>query len=265
MGVGAALNRYDSSLTLFSARQDKRLYKGYPDTAIFCNFGSGAFHHPRWRNFDFPGQTEYYQAVQGRPFRDFVPINLNQRDLKIPLDDESVSLVYCSHTLEHLERDSARTFLEECRRVLLPRGVMRIAVPSTDNDFRILGVVASQSGVDQLTKQRLSKKVASHILHDSSQLSERDLYQMIRESHFNAQEFFTEASRAGLVAPFNPSRPERHISFWDYGEMLLASRDAGFRACIPFYRGSSLAKPFLNLSVFDTTEPHISLYAEFVK
>ena len=47
----------------------------------------------------------------------------------IPFTDNSVSLVYCSHMLEHLHKDEAISFLLEVLRVLKPGGILRLAVP----------------------------------------------------------------------------------------------------------------------------------------
>ena len=52
----------------------------------------------------------------------------------IPFDSATVDGVYHSHMLEHLDFDTARKFLLECKRVLKPGGIMRIVVP----DFEIL-------------------------------------------------------------------------------------------------------------------------------
>jgi SAM-dependent methyltransferase len=52
----------------------------------------------------------------------------------IPFESDSVDVVYHSHLLEHFDRDVAREFLLEIRRVLKPGGVHRIAVP----DFEML-------------------------------------------------------------------------------------------------------------------------------
>jgi predicted SAM-dependent methyltransferase len=51
---------------------------------------------------------------------------------RIPLGDETASVVYASHVLEHLDRSRARSFLAEARRVLIPGGVLRLAVPDLD-------------------------------------------------------------------------------------------------------------------------------------
>lgn len=48
---------------------------------------------------------------------------------RIPHADESVDLVYSSHMLEHLDTFEARAFLTEVRRVLVPGGTLRLAVP----------------------------------------------------------------------------------------------------------------------------------------
>jgi SAM-dependent methyltransferase len=46
-----------------------------------------------------------------------------------PWPDESVDVVYSSHTLEHMTREQGRAFLGECHRVLKRGGVLRIVVP----------------------------------------------------------------------------------------------------------------------------------------
>ena len=48
---------------------------------------------------------------------------------RIPQPDRSVDVVHTSHMVEHLDRDEARRFLAEVRRVLVPGGIVRIAVP----------------------------------------------------------------------------------------------------------------------------------------
>ena len=96
-----------------------RLYKHYSVDEIFCNFGSGAFYHPKWKNYDYPGQSAYYKCLQGIDGTDFNAINLCAVSLDIPEEDNSVALIYCSHTLEHLEAGAAKRFLRECYGVFI--------------------------------------------------------------------------------------------------------------------------------------------------
>ena len=51
-----------------------------------------------------------------------------------PWQDESVEVVYSSHTLEHFTKEEGRRFLAECHRVLRPSGIIRIVVP----DLRVI-------------------------------------------------------------------------------------------------------------------------------
>lgn len=47
----------------------------------------------------------------------------------IPLNDNSVDVIYSSHMLEHLDQKEAILFLNEAKRVLKPGGVIRLAIP----------------------------------------------------------------------------------------------------------------------------------------
>lgn len=48
---------------------------------------------------------------------------------KLPLKDESVDFVYCSHVLEHFKPDIILNVLKESKRVLKKKGTLRIVVP----------------------------------------------------------------------------------------------------------------------------------------
>ncbi|MBX7151373.1 methyltransferase domain-containing protein [bacterium] len=52
----------------------------------------------------------------------------------IPLDDNIVPAVYSSHFFEHLSKTQAQSLLSECYRVLKPNGIIRICVPSLDEE-----------------------------------------------------------------------------------------------------------------------------------
>lgn len=89
----------------------------------YLNLGCGHRFHRDWVNIDI--------VARGRFVR--------QHDLRQPLPfaDGSFSVVYHSHVLEHLTRDSGRAFLCECRRVLKSGGILRIAVPDLEMIARL--------------------------------------------------------------------------------------------------------------------------------
>jgi predicted SAM-dependent methyltransferase len=55
---------------------------------------------------------------------------------RLPFGNSSVGNLYSSHMFEHLTPDAAMRCMEECLRVLMPEGVLRIAVPDLDQIVR---------------------------------------------------------------------------------------------------------------------------------
>ena len=47
----------------------------------------------------------------------------------VPLEDETVDLIYSEHLIEHLTLEDGLKHFAECRRLLKPNGVLRIATP----------------------------------------------------------------------------------------------------------------------------------------
>jgi predicted SAM-dependent methyltransferase len=51
--------------------------------------------------------------------------------------DDSISLIYASHVLEHFPRGQSTTVLREWRRVLAPGGILRLSVPDFEQLIQI--------------------------------------------------------------------------------------------------------------------------------
>lgn len=51
---------------------------------------------------------------------------------RLPLSDNTVDLVYSSHFLEHIPRELAGDFVQECLRILKPGGILRLVVPDLE-------------------------------------------------------------------------------------------------------------------------------------
>ena len=52
---------------------------------------------------------------------------------KFPWKDNSIDVIYSSHTLEHLNKEKGRYFINECFRVLIANGIVRIVVPDLES------------------------------------------------------------------------------------------------------------------------------------
>jgi predicted SAM-dependent methyltransferase len=82
---------------------------------VLVNIGCGARFHASWTNFDLHASPPHVMAC----------------DLTkgIPLNDAVADAVYSAAVLEHVRPADVPAFLGECRRVLKPNGIIRIAVP----------------------------------------------------------------------------------------------------------------------------------------
>ena len=115
------------------------------------NIGCGQTPTKGWRNFDNSLSLRFakipflpnilsrlkiinrsqYEFVQ---FAGVESIEYGDATKELPLQNNSVEVVYSSHMLEHLDRNKVVLFLKEAYRILCPGGLIRIAVP----DIKIL-------------------------------------------------------------------------------------------------------------------------------
>jgi len=86
----------------------------------YLNLGCGSNYSSKseWTNLDFSTKE-----------KDVIGYNLLQG---IPFDSSSFDLIYHSHVLEHFSKESGKSMLEECFRVLKKGGVLRIAIPDLE-------------------------------------------------------------------------------------------------------------------------------------
>jgi SAM-dependent methyltransferase len=103
------------------------------------NLGCGTHTPDPWVNVDYALGARLGKIAPLRPLLRSIGIfniewsaSIVIHDLRRPLSwpDASVAAVYSSHTLEHLTKEAGQRLLCECRRVLAPGGVIRIAVPN---------------------------------------------------------------------------------------------------------------------------------------
>jgi predicted SAM-dependent methyltransferase len=50
----------------------------------------------------------------------------------LPFENNSIEYIFNEHFIEHLTYDQGKKFLEECYRVLIPNGILRISTPNLD-------------------------------------------------------------------------------------------------------------------------------------
>ncbi len=79
------------------------------------HIGCGSNYFPDWVNLDISScnEVDVYSSV-----------------LSIPYPQETFSVIYSSHVLEHLNRRTIHTALSHWRSLLKPGGVLRLAIPN---------------------------------------------------------------------------------------------------------------------------------------
>jgi predicted SAM-dependent methyltransferase len=173
---------------------------------VKVNLGCGSHTPEGWVNIDYA----FGARLAKIPFFRFInkKIGFFQMDwddrIKIhdlrrtfPFDDESVDIIYTSHTLEHFSRQEGTRFLKECHRVLRSGGILRVVVPDleaiisdytsgkTDADMFLdeLYVVCDTSGMG-LFKRLLAKQI--HFPH-KCMYDTKTLLARLRDTGFQAE------------------------------------------------------------------------------
>jgi predicted SAM-dependent methyltransferase len=91
----------------------------YQNRLNYINIGCGDKFHESWVNIDINSVSPFvlkHNILEGLPF-----------------NDDTFEVVYHSQLLEHLPKDKAAKFLQECFRILKPGGIIRIVVPDLEN------------------------------------------------------------------------------------------------------------------------------------
>jgi|GEM_PF-433818 len=88
------------------------------------NLGCGQRVNPEWLNLDVAPAN--HLVIK----HDFI-------HEKLPFADQSCEAVYHSHVLEHLPKDAAPAFMDECYRVLCNGGILRVVVPDFEQAARL--------------------------------------------------------------------------------------------------------------------------------
>ncbi|MEC8741596.1 MAG: methyltransferase domain-containing protein [Candidatus Thermoplasmatota archaeon] len=234
------------------------------------NVGAGHYHIPGFVSLDYI--SDYYH---GGATSTAGVVHYDIRSDALPYGDETVSNVYASHVIEHVESEHVERFLVEAYRVLKPGGVLRIACPdarflyevsSFENDYwkwrrdqfehderyEVQGDITQS---DFLTRELASVKMRHYRHAGDAVMPAFD----VKEEDYAS---LLEAYRSGQS--FNPEQPGEHINAWDMKRLHAIGVAAGFDHVIESkHRGSVSAA--MQGPDMDQTQPQMSLYVEMIK
>jgi len=169
--------------------------------------------------------------------------NLEKLYLK-KFSDNSVSLIFFSHCLEHLSWSSVPIILSDCYRVLKPNGLMRVVVPDVDIYYRLL----RDNNKNYLIE-------GNPHFYSNKKFRNRNLLEDVKE----------------MMGYFGD-----HKSFFNYSILYIMLRIAGFRKiekksfsdsnCEEMRKEAILNDKGMPISGFDNKfTKNISLYVECIK
>ncbi len=271
------INSLGYKIERYSSGQMGKYYQSYPTSSLdeqkFINVGAGAFDHPYWKNLDLP--SEWYRDVQKD---ELISVDLTECN-RWPVEDESIELVYSSHTIEHIPDEAAKMAFSEAYRILVPGGVFRVACPDADIFYETLCFGKKEywewripwfeaqgtsfnavSTEDCLVREVGTKKCQFAPPSDAEKLLPETIQKMLRQ--LTKKEFLDRITQ-GL--DFEKQYAGYHINWWTAKKVSSYLEDVGFENSFQRSRNESIARPFQDHKHFDTTHPEMSLYVEAIK
>ena len=238
----------------------------------YLNIGAGNFYHPYWTNVDF--DTSHYSAKnhKGKFPKSFIEHDLNSLT-SLPLEDETVDVIYISHVCEHLPDVSVRFLFSECKRVMKEGGVFRITGPdinlicdaylSNDRHFFEIGYgriaydySLGQLFLDQIVSSKSQVREASEFVHD-------DILNQMFDELSRTDVFDNLTSMADLQ---NYSKnPQFHMNWFNQEKMKQFLSSVGFEKVYASGYMQSKCTLLRNNQLFDHKRPQWSMYVEVKK
>lgn len=240
-----------------------RFGEGAVEQRRFLNIGAGrTWAHPAWRAIDLDTARP--------PSDDYLILNLRGTP-RLPIEDDSLKLVYSSHCLEHLDDASGATVLAEAARVLEPGGLLRLVLPDAglalkawrtdDREFWAMLDEDAYQGVSP------AQCFLSFFAHPCSVLSPGTPQCHLTDRE--AEELFSrlpaDQAMDACVAryPADQWLPEApHLTWYDAAKLRRMLVDAGFTAIAGSACGQSEEPVLRDLLHFDFTAPEVSFYME---
>lgn len=259
LGFDISICRYQSIISLYSIKEDRKLYS-LKKKGELINVGAGGFRHEKWINYDFPAKTKFYKKIQGNLNKDFYPIDLNKNISQ--LNSKEIEACYLSHTLEHLPRENSLKVINLIYKNLIYGGIIRIVLPNIDKLYENIKINKKQYFEDNLFK--LTNKIFGKISKENFKFKE--INEIFTESN-SSENFYMNLllKWPQLEIPVS-DHPEYHLCCWN--KFFIRKNIESlpyFKNCLILEKNKSQFKPFCNAAIFDTTEPQDSIYLEIMK
>jgi len=234
----------------------------FSSNAKLINIGAGNFNHPRWLNVDF------YSTTDNKKNKIDIFYDLNSNET-LPFDNESVDIVYSSHTIEHVFKKNVFRLVEELKRILKKNGIIRFVYPNidlavkayfnNDKDFFYM------NPKDYSLEKNLTSIFAMN-LNDSNSpnfIDELEIRKIMHEMRsIDALDYLEDLNNKNPEVFF---RPDYHRSWWNFNLLKTIFKKNNFSEIYASSFGQSSCPILRDTSIFDNTHPKLSGYLEVKK
>ncbi|MDK9700371.1 MAG: methyltransferase domain-containing protein, partial [bacterium] len=238
-----------------------------PSNPKYLNIGSNDFRHPYWHNLDHPTAFEGFARNQ----RDNIDIAHDLMSGKpIPVADNSLSIAYCSHVIEHLPDEHVAFLFAEVFRILAPGGHFRIVAPDMHvyyeayqrgDKYYLLDTFKfhNASTVEQSLLEKFATSLTlNHPDNRGKKFTDQAIAEIFRTmSEEEAYEYFCKQVSMAVQYDY----PADHINWFTVPKLLRMLSVAGFTDIWESRLGQSHCPELRETHLFDPY-PFESLFVE---
>jgi predicted SAM-dependent methyltransferase len=230
--------------------------KSIDQKKLMVDVGAAYFYRRHWKIMDF--STDHYFFVPG-----IIDYNFDLTSgKKFPFENNSVSLFYSSHTLEHVPVTFCQDIFNEFYRCLKPGGCVRLTMP----DFDKAANAFEQNNIDYFNlyddpiEQRFLRIFAVHKIGNVSNDKVKNDFNSMSKEKF-ADSYISDVDLS-TVKKFGHSM---HVNWWNFEKAKLFLENAGFKVIFQSEPNKSKFAEFHDEKLFDQRHPKISMYVEAIK
>lgn len=239
-------------------------------THKYLNIGGGKFcqRDNGWLNLEY-----IFPAYEKKRDPSAVDISFNlMDDGQIPLPNESLTAIYCEHTLEHLPENVTIKRLKDIYRLLTNGGVFRCSLPDIDIFWKRYfdGTSDAEYGMMWTSKEIKSKEeiFVDVLCSEAAQKISRTMISYIlnmNKFHFNRAINSICSFSPTCTKDIQAQYPGSHWSWWTYNKLKEKLLEIGFRVSNPLQKNETDFPEIFMKKYIDKTKPEISFRLEAIK
>jgi predicted SAM-dependent methyltransferase len=237
---------------------------------LYLNVGAGSWFHPYWTNLDNP-RSDYAKSLYAN-----LNYDLTSGD-SWPIKDNSLNIVYSSHTIEHLNDKFTLDLMKQAYKKLKSGGIIRLTCPDIDvlldaykrKDEYVFKVCNTQKlniplkySIHQSLLLYFAGECCNGIVSNKINITDEEIQKEFKS--LTNKDFLNKYTNM-VTNKFVKDYPKEHKTWFNAEKLLEMLKLAGFEEVYKSAYMQSRSPILRNPNFFDNTHPDISVYVEAVK